>query len=179
MERVVLVDEADRVIGVDEKLAAHAGGRLHRAFSIFVFDRAGRLLLQRRAAGKYHSADRWSNTCCGHPRPGEALLDAARRRLREEMGIECPLAPAATYRYAARLEGGLVENEIDHLLAGEFEGAPAPDPAEVAEWRWVHPAALAQELDAAPDRFTAWLGGSLARVLAAARPGPTARAAHE
>jgi isopentenyl-diphosphate delta-isomerase len=176
MERVILVDEADREVGTDEKAAAHAGGRLHRAFSIFVFDRSGRLLLQRRAAGKYHSAGRWSNTCCGHPRPGEALDEAAHRRLREEMGFDCRLVEVARYRYTARLEGGLVENEIDHLFAGEFDGAPAPDPAEAEEWRWAEPRGLLGQIGAAPQRFTAWLRGSLEQVLTALA---TPRAAHE
>jgi len=176
MERVVLVDEEDRAIGVEEKMAAHLGGRLHRAFSVFVFDGSGRLLLQRRAAGKYHSARQWSNTCCGHPRPGEALEAAARRRLREEMGLDCPLVKVATYRYRARLENGLWENEVDHLLAGEFEGSPAPDPDEAEGWRWVDPAALRREIAAEPRRFTVWLRGCLEQALAAA-PAPRARAA--
>jgi len=177
MERVILVDEEDRDLGADEKAAAHAAGRLHRAFSIFVFDRSGRLLLQRRAAGKYHSGGQWSNTCCGHPRPGEELEEAARRRLREEMGFECPLVKVGTYRYTARLDNGLIENELDHLLAGEFDGAPAPDPGEAEDWRWVDPDALRREIAAASQRFTPWLRGSLERVLTAARRAPRARAA--
>ncbi len=178
MERVVLVDEADREVGSEEKAAAHATGRLHRAFSIFVFDPAGRLLLQRRAPAKYHSGGRWSNTCCGHPRPGEPLADAAHRRLREEMGFDCPLGEVGTYRYAARVGEGLVENELDHLFAGTFEGSPSPDPLEAAEWRWADPRAVLREAAAAPRRFTAWLRGSLRTVLGAGRGAPTARAAH-
>lgn len=176
MERVVLVDEADVALGSEEKLAAHRAGLLHRAFSVFVFDRAGRLLLQRRADGKYHSAGRWSNTCCGHPRPAEPLESAARRRLEEEMGLTCPLRPLGTYRYRARLDGGLTENELDHLLVGEHEGRPWPDPREASAWRWVAPGALRRELADDPLRFTAWLGGCLERVLEAL-PGPTRRQA--
>jgi len=166
MERVVLVDEADAVVGTEEKAAAHQAGLLHRAFSIFVFDGAGRLLLQRRAPGKYHSAGQWSNTCCGHPRPGEWLESAARRRLREEMGFDSPLRPLAIYRYQARLDNGLAENELDHLLVGEFEGSPAPDPQEASEWRWIAPGALRREIAADPLRFTVWLRGCLPLVLA-------------
>jgi isopentenyl-diphosphate delta-isomerase len=177
VERVVLVDEEDRPIGVEEKWEAHLRGQLHRAFSVFVFDGSGRLLLQRRAAGKYHSGGLWSNTCCGHPRPGEPLLAAARRRLEEEMGFACPLAEVSTYRYRALLAGGLWENEVDHLLAGEFAGAPAPDPREAEAWRWVDPAALRREIAADPRQFTVWFRGCLEQALAAARLRPTGRAA--
>ena len=177
MERVVLVDEADRIVGAEEKVTAHLRGHLHRAFSIFVFDRDRRLLLQRRAPGKYHSGGQWSNTCCGHPRPGEVLEAAARRRLREEMGFECPLAEVATFRYTARVGEALVENELDHLFAGEFDGTPAPSPDEAADWRWIDPGALRGEVAAAPRRFTAWFRGSLELVLRAARPPTRARAA--
>lgn len=177
MERVVLVDEADRDVGVEEKVTAHLRGHLHRAFSVFVFDRDRRLLLQRRAPGKYHSGGRWSNTCCGHPRPGEPVEAAARRRLREEMGFECPLVEVATFRYRARVGEALVENELDHLFAGAFDGAPAPAPDEATDWRWTEPGALLEEMAATPQRFTAWLRGSLEQVLRAAWPPPRERAA--
>lgn len=179
MERVILVDESDRELGADDKTAAHLAGRLHRAFSIFVFDRGGRLLLQRRAAGKYHSGGRWSNTCCGHPRPGERLEEAVHRRLREEMGFDCALAEVATYRYTVPLEGGLVENEIDHLFAGRFDGSPAPDPGEAGAWGWAEPCTVLRDVEATPQRYTAWLGGSLERVLSVRQAAPRARAAHE
>jgi len=172
MERVVLVDEAGVELGSEEKEAAHRVGALHRAFSIFVFDGGGRLLLQRRAPGKYHSAGKWSNTCCGHPRPGERLESAAHRRLREEMGFDCPLRLAGTYRYRARLENGLLENELDHLLVGEFEGQPAPDPQEASEWRWIAPGALRRELADDPLRFTVWLRGCAEQALVAGPPAP-------
>src|SRR5262245_54825248 len=97
--RVILVDANDGEVGKEERMRAHREGLRHRAFSIFVFDRAGRLLLQRRAAGKYHSGGLWSNTCCSHPLPGESVLDAAHRRLREEMGFDCPLQPSFTFVY--------------------------------------------------------------------------------
>src|SRR5919107_4041297 len=103
-ETVVLIDEADATLGTGEKLDVHRTGALHRAFSVFAFNDAGELLLQRRALGKYHSGGLWANTCCGHPRPGEATADAARRRLFEELGIACgSLAPAGVYRYRAEI----------------------------------------------------------------------------
>lgn len=155
-ERVVLVDEADRELGTEEKLAAHRKGRLHRALSVFLFDDRGRLLLQRRAAGKYHSGGEWTNTCCSHPRAGEAPLAAAHRRLREEMGIEAALRPAGTFLYRADVGGGLTEHEFDHLFVGRWMGDPAPDPDEVGEWRWQSLQAAAAEASAHPERFTAW-----------------------
>src|SRR5689334_7965348 len=112
-ERVVLVDERDREVGTMPKLAAHAEGALHRAFSVFVLNAAGELLLQRRAAAKYHCGGLWTNSCCGHPRPGEPVADAARRRLREEMGFDCELASVGSFVYRAEVGGGLVEHEYD------------------------------------------------------------------
>jgi isopentenyl-diphosphate delta-isomerase len=156
MERVVLVDDADREIGSEEKMAAHQAGLLHRAFSVFVFNRAGEMLLQRRSRTKYHSGGKWSNACCGHPRPGEALEDGAHRRLREEMGFDCALRPLSVLRYTAELDHGLVENEIDHVLVGEHEGDPRPDPAEAEAWRWVDGNWLERSIAASPGEFTVW-----------------------
>jgi isopentenyl-diphosphate delta-isomerase len=155
--QVVLVDADDREVGLAEKWEAHRTGVLHRAFSVFVFDDAGRVLLQRRARGKYHSGGLWTNTCCGHPLPGESVTDGARRRLREEMGIDVALSPAARFTYRAELEGGMVEHEIDHVLTGAWSGSPLPDPAEVEAWRWIAPAELEREMGDDPARFTAWL----------------------
>src|SRR3954469_14253008 len=114
-ETVVLVDEDDREVGLAPKLRAHERGLLHRAFSVFVLNARGEVLLQRRADGKYHSAGLWTNTACGHPRPGEPVAAAARRRLREEMGFECALVAAGTFVYRARVGSELVEHELDHL----------------------------------------------------------------
>ena len=156
-EQVILVDEQDRELGASEKLRAHAEGALHRAFSVFVFDRAGRLLLQRRARAKYHSGGLWSNTCCGHPRPGEQTAAAARRRLREEMNFDCELREAFGFVYRAELENALVEHEYDHVFVGEFEDAPAPDPSEVEEWKWMELVDLRRELREEPERYSYWL----------------------
>ena len=152
----MLVDANDAQLGSEAKLPAHQLGLLHRAFSVFLFDPRGRLLLQRRAAGKYHSGGLWTNTCCSHPRPGEAVAAAARRRLRQEMGIDCPLEPAFQFVYCAALDHGLTEHEYDHVLVGRFQGEPAPDPAEVDDWRWAAAGEVLRELEAAPERFTVW-----------------------
>src|SRR4051812_34432219 len=123
-EQLILVDAHDRELGAGEKLQVHLAGALHRAFSIFVFDAAGRLLIQKRAPGKYHSAGLWSNTACGHPRPGEATAPAARRRLREEMGLDCELHEAFEFLYRAELGDALVEHEYDHVFVGTHVGDP-------------------------------------------------------
>jgi isopentenyl-diphosphate delta-isomerase len=156
-ERVILVDEHDREVGSSEKLRAHLDGALHRAFSIFVFDAGGRLLLQKRARTKYHSGGLWSNTCCGHPRPGEETTAAARRRLREEMNFVCELREAFDFLYRAELEGALVEHEYDHVFVGEFEGTPAPDPSEVEEWKWMSMDELRRGLREQPAHYSYWL----------------------
>ncbi len=156
-EQVILVDERDREIGAGEKLGAHREGALHRAFSVFIFDRRGRLLLQKRARGKYHSAGLWSNTACGHPRPGEATAGAARRRLREEMSLDCDLREAFEFLYRAELDGALVEHEYDHVFVGTYEGEPAPDPSEVEDWRWVSMGELRRGLREEPQSYSYWL----------------------
>ena len=155
-EQVVLVDSDDREIGQEDKLAAHQRGVLHRAFSVFVLDDRGRMLLQRRAPDKYHSGGLWSNACCGHPRPGEAVGEGARRRLREEMGFDCPLEPAFVFTYEADVGSGLCEHEVDHVLIGRFNGRPTPDPAEADAWRWATVTDLARDVLHEPDHYTAW-----------------------
>lgn len=172
-ERVVLVDadgrdllEADgsqRTLG---KTEAHARGSRHRAVSVFVFD-GERLLLQRRADGKYHSGKLWTNTCCTHPRPGETPLAAATRRLEEEMGVRCELVESFQFVYHARVGRDVFEHEFDHVFVGVWRGEPTPLAREVAEWRWIDVAELRRELEVEPQRFTFWLRQCLARVLAA------------
>lgn len=152
----MLVDPDDVEIGTADKLTAHRDGSLHRAFSVFVFDESNRLLLQRRASGKYHSGGLWSNTCCSHPAPGERPLEAGRRRLREEMGFDCDLAGGYSFVYRAVLDGDLVEHELDHVLVGRFDGRPRPDPAEVAAWHWTPVADVRREMSARPDDYTVW-----------------------
>lgn len=168
-EHVIIVDASDTELGTAPKLDAHWDGALHRAFSIFLVNARGEVLLQRRADGKYHTPGLWTNTCCGHPRPGEATAEAARRRLREEMGIDCELTHLFTFTYRAELGEGLSEHEIDHVFVGRYEGEPAPNPAEVSGWRWVDPERLRRDLETHPERFTPWLVPALAGLLS--RPG--------
>ncbi len=155
-ERVVLVDEADRPIGTAPKMQAHREGRLHRAFSVVVRDRAGRFLLQKRHVGKYHSGGLWTNTCCSHPRPGEPVEAAARRRLIEEMGIEATLEPLLTTIYRAELDNGLVEHELVHVFGAVYEGPVRPDPSEAEGYAWVSPEELEADLRARPERYSYW-----------------------
>lgn len=163
-EYVVLVDEHDHEVGVQEKLRAHVAGQLHRAFSAFVFNAEGHLLLQQRSRDKYHTGGCWSNTCCSHPRPDEPVKQAAQRRLQEEMGFTCELTPAFSFVYEAEL-GTLVEHEYDHVLVGYFDRDPAPNPREVANWRWISPDALRSEVERHPTHFTPWFRLSFERVL--------------
>ena len=155
-EEVVLVNERDEVLGQMEKLAAHRQGLLHRAFSVFIFHSNGSLLLQQRAATKYHSGGLWTNTCCGHPRPNETVGDAAARRLWEEMRIDPVLTPQFTFTYRAELNGGLVEHELDHVYFGNHDGGADPDPLEAEECRYASPADIDSELKDHPERYTAW-----------------------
>jgi isopentenyl-diphosphate delta-isomerase len=164
MEEVILVDARDTPVGTAEKMHAHREGLLHRAFSVFVFSADGRMLLQRRAASKYHSGSLWTNSCCSHPRPGEALEDAAHRRLREEMGFDCPLRHAFSFQYHAELDAGLREHELDHVFLGEWDGHPEPDPGEVEAWRYVEMAELRRELRDHPSRFTVWFRIAMRRI---------------
>jgi isopentenyl-diphosphate delta-isomerase len=155
-EQVVLVDENDAAVGTLEKQRAHVEGRLHRALSVFVLNSRGEMLLQRRARGKYHSGGLWTNTCCSHPRPGEAVGQAARRRLREEMGIDTELTPLFEFTYRAQVGPRLVEHEYDHVFAGLYDGEPLPSADEVDGWRWVPVADVAAQVREDPDAFTPW-----------------------
>jgi isopentenyl-diphosphate Delta-isomerase len=162
-EQVVLVDEQDRPIGVSDKLAAHRRGLLHRAFSVVLENERGELLLQRRAAHKYHSPGLWSNACCGHPRPGEAVDVAARRRVGEELGVDVSLRELGSFRYRAHV-GDLTEHELDHVFVGRLAEEPRANPAEVAECRWVTADDLMAAMNAAPDNYTVWLPGVMSVV---------------
>ena len=157
MERVILVDKNDIECGDMEKMQAHESGVLHRAFSLFVFNNQGALLLQRRAHGKYHSGGLWTNTCCSHPRPGESILGAAQRRLVEEMGFVCDLTHRFTFEYRAELGNGLIEHEVDHVFSGYYEGSVVPNSGEVADYQYVEVDELARQIQTYPERFTPWL----------------------
>jgi len=172
-ETVVLVDERDHEVGVAAKMDAHERGLLHRAFSVFVLNGRGQVLLQRRADDKYHSGGLWTNTACGHPRPGEPVAAAARRRLREEMGIDCALVPAGAFVYRAEV-GPLVEHELDHVFHGRHDAAPHPDPAEVGGWCWIGVDAALADAREHPERYTPWFALALAELIDA---GPLEHAA--
>jgi isopentenyl-diphosphate delta-isomerase len=156
-ERLILVDERNRAAGTGEKDAVHRAGLLHRAFSIFIVDRAGRVLLQRRSPQKYHSGGLWANSCCGHPRPGEPTLAAARRRLFEELGIAAPLLFGFHSRYRAALDGGMHENEFVYVYFGPFRAPVKADPAEIAEVEFASPDEIRRRIAREPQAFTYWL----------------------
>ena len=161
-ENVILVDSLDREIGVAPKLDVHRSGLLHRAFSVFVIDESGRLLLQRRAETKYHSPGLWSNSCCGHPRPGEQTIDAAARRLDEEMGIQCDLILVSSFLYRAHVDRELLEHELDHVFIGTTDRQPECDPNEVSEFMWTDVDTVISMLRDDPAAFTAWFAKALA-----------------
>jgi isopentenyl-diphosphate delta-isomerase len=156
MHEVILVNEQDVAIGKLEKMEAHRRGILHRAFSIFIFDREGRMLLQQRAMGKYHSEGLWTNACCSHPRPGEDTEAAARKRLKEELGFETVIKPLFTFTYKASFENGLIEHEFDHVFVGIYDGAISPNSAEVMAHRYESLEEIAGELHRQPEKFTEW-----------------------
>ncbi|MDO8610823.1 MAG: isopentenyl-diphosphate Delta-isomerase [bacterium] len=157
MENVILVDENDNQIGIAEKMETHLGdGKRHRAFSILIFNNNGQLMLQKRALGKYHSGGKWTNTCCGHPRPGENIIDAGKRRLKEEMGFDCSLDDIYQFKYQIKLENGLSENEFDHVLVGKYNQKPMINLIEAMDWQWIEIDKLNMELIKNPDKFSYW-----------------------
>jgi isopentenyl-diphosphate delta-isomerase len=156
MEHVILVDENDREVGTFEKLEAHKKGLLHRAFSVLLFNSKKELLLQKRSINKYHSAGLWTNTCCSHPRPGETIQEAAKRRLQEEMGIDVTPEFAYSFIYKVSLENGLIEHELDHVLIGTFDGTPIINKHEVEEWRFESIDQLKKNVIRNADEYTFW-----------------------
>lgn len=156
MEEVILVDERDCEIGTLEKMAAHQQGKLHRAFSVLIFNRSGRLLLQQRAIKKYHSGGLWTNTCCSHPQPGEDILDAGRRKLIQEMGIDCNLTFSHKFIYKAVLDNNLIEHELDHVLVGFYDEEPRLNPDEVMNWKFVLLDEAQKDAEQNPNRYTHW-----------------------
>lgn len=163
-ELLVLVDENDNELGVMDKLSIHRSGMLHRAFSLFIFNSRSELLLQQRAADKYHSGGLWSNSCCSHPRLGESVPDALSRRLKEEMGIECPAHFKFSFIYKVELENGLTEHELDHVYFGITDEIPKPDSSEVQAWKYNSLTALEEEILHSPGKYSAWLKICLPKV---------------
>ncbi len=156
MSDVILVDENDNELGSMEKMEAHKTGTLHRAFSIFIFNGKGQMLLQKRAPNKYHNGGLWSNTCCSHPFPGEATKAAAERRLLEEMGFCTPLEKIFDFKYRTEFDNGLTEHEYDHVFVGEYDGGIFPNFNEISDYTFSTLFEISQSIKANPERFTSW-----------------------
>lgn len=155
-KEVILVNEADEAIGKMEKMEAHEKALLHRAFSVFIFNRKGEMLLQQRADNKYHSAGLWTNACCSHPSPGEDTADAAARRLKEELGFSAPLEEVFTFMYRSDFENGLTENEYDHVYSGIYEGRINPDKEEVKDFVYKPLDEINSSIKNEPGKYTSW-----------------------
>lgn len=153
---VILVDEHDHELGTMEKLAAHQQGRMHRAISVYVFNSRDQLLLQRRAASKYHCGGLWTNTCCGHPLPSERSVDAAQRRLQEEMGLTCQLTETFEFSYRAELPGGLIEHEYGHIFFGCSDNQPAPATDEADGFMYCSMDEIQRGFVQTPQAYTPW-----------------------
>lgn len=154
---IVLVDTSGNQTGTMEKMEAHRIGRLHRAFSIFIVNSQGNLLLQQRASTKYHSSGLWSNTCCSHPAPGETLFQAAHRRLREELDFDCELREIFSFTYRADVGNGLIEHELDHVLLGAYDGVFQPSPDEIQACKWISISELTRDISVNGESYTEWL----------------------
>jgi isopentenyl-diphosphate delta-isomerase len=167
MEQIILVDEKDKPLGFEEKLRAHEnGGKLHRAFSIFVFNSEGKMLLQLRSVKKHHFGGLWTNSVCSHPRKGEELGDAVHRRLKDEFGFDAPLKEAFSFVYKALdKKSGLTEHEFDHVFVGKFDGVPKPNATEIDEFKWVAASELRSDVRKNPEKYTPWFKLALERVL--------------
>lgn len=163
-ELVILVDEKDNQIGTGEKLDIHRKGILHRAFSIFVFNSKGDMMLQQRAKTKYHSGGLWTNICCGHQRPTETMEHAAKRRLMEENGFECELTKMFEYIYEVKLDKGMTEHELLHVFKGIFDGVPKLNPEEADDWKWISMKDLREDMRKNPQNYTPWFKLSMERI---------------
>tara|TARA_R110001583_G_scaffold4351_4_gene25263 strand:- start:21698 stop:22216 length:519 start_codon:yes stop_codon:yes gene_type:complete len=155
-EQVILVNEKDEQIGLMPKMEAHEKALLHRAFSVFVFNNKNELMLQQRAAEKYHSPLLWANTCCSHQRDGESNLVAGKRRLQEEMGFVCELEEKTSFIYKAPFDNGLTEHELDHIMVGIYNDEPNINKDEVESYKWMSLEAIKNDIDAQPEIYTAW-----------------------
>ncbi|MAN26514.1 MULTISPECIES: isopentenyl-diphosphate Delta-isomerase [Mesonia] len=155
-EKVILVNENDEQIGLMEKIEAHEKALLHRAFSVFVYNDKGEVMLQQRALSKYHSPGLWTNTCCSHQREGESNVDAGKRRLMEEMGFTTDLEESISFIYKAPFDNGLSEHEYDYILIGKYNDQPNLNPDEVAAWKWMSLEDIQKDLKENPEIYTAW-----------------------
>jgi isopentenyl-diphosphate delta-isomerase len=156
MDYVILVDSQDNELGIMEKLEAHEKGLLHRAFSIFIFNSKVEMLIQQRAYSKYHSPGLWTNACCSHPAPNETILEAAKRRLKEELGMSALLVDAFHFEYRETFENNLTEHELDHVLIGYCNENPILNSMEACAFRWIAMKDLFVELENNPENFTVW-----------------------
>ena len=163
-EHVIIVDEKDNQIGIGEKLETHRLAKLHRAFSIFIFNSKGHMMLQKRAITKYHGGGLWTNACCGHPRPNEDLMAAMKRRLREEMGFECKLEKMFDYIYKVPLDKGMNEHEFLHVYKGVYDGVPKLTPEEADGWKWSSLQDLREDVKSDPEIYTPWFKLSIERI---------------
>jgi len=161
---LILVDEKDNACGKMDKLLVHQLGLLHRAFSVFIFNSKGELLLQQRADGKYHSEGLWTNTCCSHPRFGEELSEAIPRRLMEEMGMNCKTNFAFSFLYKTTFENGLTEHELDHVYFGISDDIPVPASSEVKNWKYISLSELGDNILLHPEHYTEWMKICLPKV---------------
>lgn len=155
-EKVILVDENDNQLGLMPKMEAHEKALLHRAFSVFIFNKKNELMLQQRALHKYHSPGLWTNTCCSHQREGEQNIEAGKRRLEEEMGFVTDLNETTSFIYKAPFDNGLTEHELDHIMVGYFEDNPNINPDEVADWKWMPLEDVKKDISNHPELYTAW-----------------------
>jgi isopentenyl-diphosphate delta-isomerase len=164
-DQVILVDDQDTEVGHMDKMEAHRTGTLHRAFSVFIFNNNGQMLLQQRALGKYHSGGLWTNACCSHPRPGEDSAIAAHRRLEEEMGFTTSLEKIFDFVYKAELNNGLTEHEFDHVYTGQYDGGIYPDTQEVSSWHFKDTGEIEKELRSTPGLYTIWFRLAFPKVM--------------
>jgi isopentenyl-diphosphate delta-isomerase len=164
VEYVLLVNKNDQPLGTMEKITAHEKGELHRAFSVFVFNNKGELMLQKRASEKYHSGGLWTNTVCSHPKAGEDIAASAKRRMMEEMGFECDISKAFTFIYKSNVGDGLTEHEYDHVFFGYSDTVPNPNPEEVEDWKYVDMDWLNQDVKENPNDYTVWFKIALKEV---------------
>ncbi|PWV56509.1 isopentenyl-diphosphate Delta-isomerase [Chitinophaga sp. S165] len=163
--QVILVNELDEETGLMEKMEAHEKGLLHRAFSVFIFNDQGEMLLHQRALDKYHSGGLWTNACCSHPLPGETVEAAAHRRLSEEMGFDCPLRALFQFTYRTEFDNGLIEHEYDHVWVGTYNGAINPDPREVHAYHYLPVNEIIRLMAEVPEQFTSWFRLAFQRVI--------------
>lgn len=161
---VILVDEQDRPLGTMGKMEVHEKALLHRAFSVFIFNENGQMLLQKRAAKKYHSANLWTNACCSHPKPGENTLQAAGKRLQEEMGFTTAIKKVFDFTYKAPFDNGLTEHEFDHVFVGKFSGPIHVNPDEVGDYCFMSLEEIKTSIQSSPDKYTVWFKIAFPRV---------------